>query len=201
MEIVHSILQRRSRLASSVAQACSFATEYLRSMEGSIFEVCAEEKRGDKERVPLRTLHSLTHTLPSPLLPPPPLSLHTPSAARAYISPTALVQAETLSKVSDHNHTICSPQHMIPRDRLSVCCCPLRHYAAKLDGCGLELETQVRKSYRLLLSRLLEAIKTITTPPSQCVHTPSTFHTLTLSHNLHTHTLTLSQSLAYTMLK
>ena len=44
-----------------------------------------------------------------------------------------------------------------------------RHYAAKLDGCGLDLENQVRKSYRLLLSRLLEAIKTVPTPSSQYV--------------------------------
>lgn len=42
-----------------------------------------------------------------------------------------------------------------------------RHYAAKLDGCGLDLENQVRKSYRLLLSRLLEAINTAPTPSSQ----------------------------------
>ena len=45
VEIVHSILQRRSRLASTVAQACTFASEYLRSMEGSIFEVCVREER------------------------------------------------------------------------------------------------------------------------------------------------------------
>ena len=38
------------------------------------------------------------------------------------------------------------------------------HYAAKLDGCGLELENQVRKSYRLLLQRLLEGLAAFSPP-------------------------------------
>ena len=33
-----------------------------------------------------------------------------------------------------------------------------RHYAAKLDGCGLELENQVRKAYRMLVSRLVNSL-------------------------------------------
>lgn len=42
-----------------------------------------------------------------------------------------------------------------------------RHYAAKLDGCGLDLENQVRKSYRLMLIRLTEALNSFKKPPSK----------------------------------
>ena len=39
VDMVHSILQRRSRLASNVAQAYTFASEYLRTMDSHVFEV------------------------------------------------------------------------------------------------------------------------------------------------------------------
>ena len=39
VDMVHSILQRRSRLASTVAQAYTFASEYLRTMDSYVFEV------------------------------------------------------------------------------------------------------------------------------------------------------------------
>ncbi|XP_064406559.1 zinc finger ZZ-type and EF-hand domain-containing protein 1-like isoform X2 [Halichondria panicea] len=42
-----------------------------------------------------------------------------------------------------------------------------RHYAAKLDGCGLELENQVRKSYRRLLTKLVETINSFKKPSSK----------------------------------
>lgn len=34
-----------------------------------------------------------------------------------------------------------------------------RHYAAKLDGCGLEKENDVRKSYYLLLTKIIDAVR------------------------------------------
>ncbi|CAI8006132.1 Zinc finger ZZ-type and EF-hand domain-containing protein 1 [Geodia barretti] len=40
------------------------------------------------------------------------------------------------------------------------------HYAAKLDGCGLDLENHVRKAYRLLLQQLLEGLSAFSHPPS-----------------------------------
>ena len=48
---------------------------------------------------------------------------------------------------------------------LHVSCC--RHYAAKLDGCGLDLENQVRKSYRSLVIQLIEFYKVFSHPPTK----------------------------------
>ncbi len=53
--------------------------------------------------------------------------------------------------------------------------CPSRHYGAKLDGCGLELENQVRKSYRVLLVKLIDIINAFKSPPSRCVNQWSIF--------------------------
>ena len=33
------------------------------------------------------------------------------------------------------------------------------HYAAKLDGCGLEMENEVRKAYYVLLTKLIDAVR------------------------------------------
>ena len=35
-----------------------------------------------------------------------------------------------------------------------------RHYAIRLDGCGLELETRLRKSFQLFLQTLMNMIMT-----------------------------------------
>lgn len=42
-----------------------------------------------------------------------------------------------------------------------------RHYAAKLDGCGLDLENQVRKAYQALLIQLIESYRVFSRPPSK----------------------------------
>jgi len=34
-----------------------------------------------------------------------------------------------------------------------------RHYAGSVDGCGLTLEAEVRRSYYALLRRLIEAVR------------------------------------------
>ena len=46
---------------------------------------------------------------------------------------------------------------------MSLC----RHYAAKLDGCGLELENNVRRAYRNFIMELIEAHKSYIHPPTK----------------------------------
>ena len=59
---------------------------------------------------------------------------------------------------------------MVLKACASTCVCfTRRHYASKLDGCGLDLENQVRKSYRMLIQRLLETVNAFKHPPSKYV--------------------------------
>ena len=61
-----------------------------------------------------------------------------------------------------HVH-VCRYTLYIAYNSYNIC----RHYAAKLDGCGLDLENQVRKSYRLMLIRITEALNSFKKPPSK----------------------------------
>ena len=56
------------------------------------------------------------------------------------------------------------------------------HYAAKLDGCGLEKENEVRKAYYLLLTKIIDAVRSCRTQEGNAY--PSSYY-LVKSYLLH----------------
>ena len=75
---------------------------------------------------------------------------------------TVIIYARTFPHVSNHTLSLLQLSHMC----IYIC----SHYAAKLDGCGLDLENEVRKAYHLLLQRLIEGLAAYSRSTSPLVH-------------------------------
>jgi hypothetical protein len=78
--------------------------------------------------------------------------------ARAYTSSATYLTALSIDNMFELPGLVFLQQLMSKQRHFPI------HYAAKLDGCGLELENQVRKSYRLLLQQLLEGLAAFSKP-------------------------------------